>query len=158
MKGSYFGFGSPNNRLTSGKVKKHFHCLIMCIYFYLTCSTTLKRFTRWLIFQTLLCVTLICSDWSDWSHFYFISPVMPDKAAFVSAVLLCVQLYRGNRYFTQKQYLVSKNEFVFSFRPTWKDQQVSRHHHWHQHETAWDSSLKTTRFNDSESTLSFERQ
>ncbi len=49
--------------------------------------------------KPLLCVTLICSDWSDWSHFHFIMPVMPDKAAFVSAVLLCVQRYRGNHYF-----------------------------------------------------------
>ncbi len=36
---------------------------------------------------------LICDDWS---HFHFIVPVMPDKAAFVSAVLLCVQHFRGS--------------------------------------------------------------
>ncbi len=37
MKGSYFGFGVPNNRLHACKVKKkkHFRCLIICIYFYL---------------------------------------------------------------------------------------------------------------------------
>ncbi len=50
--------------------------------------------------KPLLYVMLICGDWSDWSHFHFIMPVMPDKAAFVSAVLLCVQLLLGNRYFT----------------------------------------------------------
>ncbi len=46
--------------------------------------------------KPLLCAMLICGDCS---HFYFISPVMPDKAAFVSAVLLCVQFYQENRYF-----------------------------------------------------------
>ncbi len=40
---------------------------------------------------------------------------MPDKAGFVSTVLLCVQRYRGNRYFTlQKRHLVAKNEFAFN--------------------------------------------
>ncbi len=48
--------------------------------------------------KPLLCVMLICGDWSDW-----ITPVMPDKAAFVSTVLLCVQRYRGNRYFNSKR-------------------------------------------------------
>ncbi len=37
--------------------------------------------------KPLLCVMLMCGDWSDWSHFNFISPVIPDKAAFVSAAL-----------------------------------------------------------------------
>ncbi len=46
--------------------------------------------------KPLLCVTLICGDWS---HFHLIWPVMPDKTVFVSAVLLCVQRYGGNRYF-----------------------------------------------------------
>ncbi len=50
--------------------------------------------------KPLLCVTLICGDWSDWSHFHSIMPVMPDKAAFLSAVLLCVQRYWRNHYFT----------------------------------------------------------
>ncbi len=49
--------------------------------------------------KPLLCVMLIYGDWSDWSDFYFIIPVMSDKAVFVSAVLLCVQRYRGNRCF-----------------------------------------------------------
>ncbi len=72
--------------------------------------------------KPLLCVTLICGDWS---HFHLISPVMPDKAVFVSTVLLCVQRYRGTAILTlQKQHLVAKNEFAFSFRPMRKDQQV----------------------------------
>ncbi len=43
----------------------------------------------------------------------------------------------------QKQHLVAKNEFTFSFRPTRKDQQVGGQYanvsYWCQHETAWDS-------------------
>ncbi len=87
----------------------------------------------------------------DWSHFHVILPVMPcflqymvmaDKAVFV--VLLCVQRYRANRYFyLQKQHQVTKTEFVFSFRPKRKHQQVGGWYAnitwWHQHETAWDS-------------------
>ncbi len=58
-------------------------------------------------------------------HFHFIMPVMPDKAAFVSAELLCVQRYRETAILPlQKRHLVAKNEFAFSFRPTRKDQQV----------------------------------
>ncbi len=55
---------------------------------------------------------------SDWSHFHVIMPVTPDKAAFVSAVLICVQRYQGNPLFSplQKWHLVAKNEFAFSFR------------------------------------------
>ncbi len=69
---------------------------------------------------------LICSDWSDWSNFHFIMPVMPDKAVLVSEVLLCVQHYRETAILPlQKRHLVAKNEFAFSFRPTRKDQQVA---------------------------------
>ncbi len=42
--------GVPNNRLTCMQgQKKHFHFLI-CIYFYLICSTTPKRFAQQFIF------------------------------------------------------------------------------------------------------------
>ncbi len=90
----------------------------------------------------------------DWSHFHVILPVMPcflqymvmaDKAVFV--VLLCVQRYRANRYFyLQKRHQVTKTEFVFSFRPKRKHQQVGGWYAnitwWHQHETVWDSFYK----------------
>ncbi len=36
--------GVPNNRLTCMQGQKHLHFLIMCIYFYLICSTTPQRF------------------------------------------------------------------------------------------------------------------
>ncbi len=101
---------------------KNTFILIMCIYFYLTCSTI--RSTIYFS-KPLLCVMLICDDWS---HFHFIMPVMSDKAAFLSSVLLCVQPLPGKLLFLPllKQHLVAKNEFAFSFRPTRKDQQVCK--------------------------------
>ncbi len=48
MKGSYFGFGTTGWHAC--RVKKHFHCRVMCIYFYLTCWTTPKRFAQLYIF------------------------------------------------------------------------------------------------------------
>ncbi len=77
--------------------------------------------------KPLLCVMLICSDWSDWSHFHFIMPVMPDKAVFVKAVLLCVQRYRGNSYFTSPKAAPSGKELISIFIQTkQKDEQVGR--------------------------------
>ncbi len=67
--------------------------------------------------KPFFCVTLICGDWSDWSiSFPF------HKAAFVSAVLLCVQPLPGKQLFLplQKRHLVAKNELAFSFRLTRK--------------------------------------
>ncbi len=73
---------------------------ILCIYVYkhlllpylLNDSQTIRSTIHFS--KPLLCVMLICFDWS---HFHVILPVTPDKAVFV--VLLCVQRYRGNRYF-----------------------------------------------------------
>ncbi len=111
MKGSYFGFGSPQQQADMHARSKNTHCLIICIYFYLTCSTTPKRFVQRLIFPN----PSICGEWS---HFHFIMPVMPDKAAFVSAVLLCVQRYRGNRYFTAPKAASSGKEWICIFIQT----------------------------------------
>ncbi len=98
--------------LTSGwhacMVKKLFLCLIMCIYFFLTCSTTPKRFAqRWIFPNQSFAVTLLCGDWSDWSHFHYIMPSW--------AVLLCVQRYRGNRYFTAPNAVHSDKEWICIF-------------------------------------------
>ncbi len=94
MKGSYFGFGSPQEQGGHAcKVKKHFHFLIICIYFYLTCSTTPKRFAQRLIFPN------------------------PSFAWRYSAVIGRFHLKQCLWAF---RHLVAKNEFVFSFRPTWK--------------------------------------
>ncbi len=69
-------------------------------------------------YKLLLCVTLICGDWSDWSHFDFITPVMPDKAGFVSPVLLCLQRYRGHRYFYTPKVAPSGKEWICIFIQT----------------------------------------
>ncbi len=134
---------SPTTGWHACKVKKHLHFLIICIYFYLICSTTRKRFSQRNFSKPLLCVTLICVDWSDWSISF--------KAVFVSAVLLCVQPLPGKRLFLtlQKRHLVAKNEFAFSFRPTQKSNfprlnatsggQYANVSCWRQHKTARDS-------------------
>ncbi len=181
--------GVPNNRLTCMHGQKtlslsykNIIIIIICIYFLsylLSDSQTIRSMIHFS--KPLLCVMLICSDWSDWFYFHFILPVMviahevwnfrmrlsysssfpikmlatdaktqknqtdffydrrkfqrqsvnvndtvwgriyfstckyfgqnfsqcamalmPDKAVFVSALLLYVQRYRGNSYFTSK--------------------------------------------------------
>ncbi len=49
-------------------------------------------------------------------HFHFIFPIMPVKAAYMSAVLLCVQLltYQRSCYLLLKRHLVAESEFAFS--------------------------------------------
>ncbi len=114
---------SPTTGWHACKVKKHFLSYNMHLFlsYLLNDSQTIRSTIH---FSKPLCVTLICGDWSNWSHFHFIMPVMPDKA-----VLLCVQRYRGNCYFTlQKLHLVAKNVFAFSFRPKRKDQVGRRQH------------------------------
>ncbi len=78
MKGSYFGFGNPQQQVDMhARSKKHFHCLIICIYFLpylLNDSQTISLTIHFS--KNLICVTLICGDWSDWSHFHFIMPVI----------------------------------------------------------------------------------
>ncbi len=47
-------------------------------------------------------------------HFHFILPIMPDKAAYMSAVLLCVQpLPEKPLYLLLKRHLVAESEFAF---------------------------------------------
>ncbi len=120
MKGSYLGFGGPP---TTGwhacKVKKCVQCLIICIHFLpylLNHSQTICATIH--VSKPLLCVMLICCDWSNWSHFHFIMPVMPNKVAFVRAEQLCVQLYQGNRYFTAPKAAPSDKEFIYIFIQT----------------------------------------
>ncbi len=55
--------------------------------------------------KPLLCVMLICGDWSDWSHFHFIMPVTPDKAAFVSAVVLLSSTKIMTKYRRQRTFI-----------------------------------------------------
>ncbi len=99
MKGSYFGFGIPNNRLTWMQGQK---TLSLSYYMHLFCLPYLLNDS---FFGPLLCVTLICGDWSQ---FHFISP---DKAAFV--------MWAKN----------SKMNLQSSFRPTeqWADNMLMFH-------------------------------
>ncbi len=110
--------GDPNNRLTcmhGQKALSFSYNMHLFLPYLLNDSQTIRSTINFS--KPLLCVMLICGDWSDWSHFHCIMPVMSDKAAFVSAVLLCVQPLRGKQLFLlQKQHLVAKNEFAFSFR------------------------------------------
>ncbi len=114
--------GVPNNRLTCMQGQKHFLSYNMHLFlsYLLNDSQTIRSTIH---FSKPLCVTLICGDWSNWSHFHFIMPVMPDKA-----VLLCVQRYRETAILRSKAAPSAKNEFAFSFRPKRKDQ-VGRHQH-----------------------------
>ncbi len=94
------------------KKKKTVHFLLICIYFYIICST--NNFSK-----PLLCMKLICSDWSILFKAEFVS-----VAVFVSvtAYSICVQRYQGNSYLLtiQKLHLVANNTFAFSLRPMWK--------------------------------------
>ncbi len=100
------------------KVKKHFHCLIICIYFLPYFAQRLPNDSlNDLFFQTLLCMTLISGDWSDWSHFHFISPVMPDKAAFERSAALCTALPGKPLFFAPKD-APSCKEWIIIFIQT----------------------------------------
>ncbi len=47
-------------------------------------------------------------------NFHFILHVIPDKAAFVSSALLCVQRYRGIRYFSHFKAPPADGEFLIN--------------------------------------------
>ncbi len=55
------------------------------------------------IFQTLPLHDVICGDFSDWSHFHFIMPVMPDKAEVCErSAALCTALPRKQLFYRFK--------------------------------------------------------
>ncbi len=55
----------------------------------------------------------LSSETCHW-HFHFILPIMPDKAAYMSAVLLCVQpLPEKPLYLLLKRHLMAESEFAF---------------------------------------------
>ncbi len=123
--------GSPTTGWHACKVKKHFHFLIICIYFYLICSTTPKR----LIFPNPSSVWRYSAligrfhlKQCLWAQCYFVYSVTVETAIFnATKVTPSGNKWAGNMLMIDvdvKQGLV----------------------------------LKTTRFNDSESTLSFERR
>ncbi len=68
MKGSYFGFGIPNNRLTLMQGQKTLslsYNMHLFLPYLLNDSQTIRSTINFS--KPLLCVTLICGDWSDWS-------------------------------------------------------------------------------------------
>ncbi len=81
-------------------------------------------------------------------HHYAWQSSVCDRSADLSTALQGKQLLYNSKKGT---YIVAKNEFVFSLRPTRKEQQVSGQYAcWCQHETAYNSFKKITPFNDSE--------
>ncbi len=103
---------SPTTGWHACKVKKHFNFLIMCIYFYLKDSQTIRSTINFS--KPLLCKTLICCDWS-----------ISFKAVFVRQCCFVYSVTGETAVFNAPTaHLVAKNEFVFSFRPMRKYQQV----------------------------------
>ncbi len=111
--------GVPNNRLTcmQGQTTLSLYYNMHLILPYLLNNSQTISSTNYFS-KTLLCVTLIYGVWSDWSISFPFLHVMPDKAAFVSAVLLCVQPLPGKQLVLplRKRHPMVKNEFAFSFR------------------------------------------
>ncbi len=70
-----FGFGRPQQQVDMhARSKKHFHFLIISIYF-LSYLFNDKIICSMIHFsKPLLCVTLICGDWSDWKQLFFNAP------------------------------------------------------------------------------------
>ncbi len=91
---------SPNNRLTCMQGQNSF----IVLWYAFICNFFSQRLPsdslNDSIFQTHPLRDANLRWLVDWSHFNFIIPVMPDKAAFVSAVLLCLQRCLGNSCFT----------------------------------------------------------
>ncbi len=134
MKGSYFDFESPQQQVDM-HARSFSYKMHLFLSYLLNDSQTIHSTIHFS--KPLLCVTLLCSDWSisfKAEHSVTLCTVLPWK-----------QL--------QKWHLVAKNEFAFSFKPTsGRGNMLMFHDDFKQ-----GLVLKTTRFNDSESTLSFER-
>ncbi len=138
--------GVPNNRLTCMQGQKHFHCLVICIYFLPYLINDSQAICLTIHFsKPLLCMTLI-----RLVYFYFHFII---KASFVRAVLLCLQPLPGKQLFW---HLVAKNEFVFH------SDQGEKTSKWTGNLLIFHFNINKNRlgihFNDSESTVSFERQ
>ncbi len=101
---------SPTTGWHACKLKKHFHCLIICNYFILQTICSTIHFSK-----PLLCVMLICGDWSDWSISF---PFHHACNAWYSRQCCFVySRYRETAILPlQKLHLVAKNEVAFSFR------------------------------------------
>ncbi len=100
--------GIPNNRLTCMQGQKTLsfsYNTHLFLPYLLIDSQTIRSTINFS--KPLFSVTLICGDWS-----------ISFKAVFVSSVLLCVQCYRGNRYFNAPKAAPSGKEWICIFIQT----------------------------------------
>ncbi len=136
-----FGFWeSPTTGWHAYKVKKHFHCLI-CIYLLPHMLNDSQTIRSTILFPN---PSFACS------HFHFITP---DKAEFVRQCCFVYSVTGETAILTPLKAAPSGKEWICIFIQTnRKDQQVRWQY------TNLGFILKTTLINDSESTLSFERQ
>ncbi len=100
MKGSYFGFGSPQKQVDMhARSKNTFIVLQYAFIFTLFAQRLPNDSLKDSFFQTPPLRDANLWWLVHWSYFHFIMPVIPDKAVFVRAELLCLQHYQGNSYF-----------------------------------------------------------
>ncbi len=133
MKGSFWGgLRVPNNRLSCMHGQKTLSFSYMHLYFYLICSTTPKRFAQLIVFP---------NPSFAWSYSAAIGRC---QCLWLWAVLVCVQPLLGKRLVLtlQKRHQVGGNMLMFHFDVNMRRLKIR---------------LRTTRFNDSESTLYIER-
>ncbi len=134
---------SPTTGWHACKIKKHFHFLIIRIYFYLICSRLPNNSLKDSFFQT---PPLRDANLQWLVDFISISSCLIKR----SAALQIAVTGETAILMLQKLHLVANNEFAFSFRPTRKSsllrsarttigQQYANFSCWSQHETAWDS-------------------
>ncbi len=147
MKGSYFGFGSPY-RLTCMQGQKTLSLSYIMHLFTLFAQRFPNHFSSAINFsKPLLCVTLICDDWSD-------DPVCCDWSTACSA---CQKWNAHHHYWITVHYWIFKcwRFYMMYEQTTWLQfylinsspepqvQQVGGQYAnvscWRQHETAWDS-------------------
>ncbi len=103
-----FWFGSPQQQVDISMQSQKTLSLsnnMHSLYFYLTCTTI--HFSK-----SLLCMTLICGDWSI--GLIFISSCLQ----FLIKLLVGVQRYRGNRYFYAPEAAPSGKEWICFFIQT----------------------------------------
>ncbi len=88
--------GVPNNRLTCMQGQKTLslsYNMHLFLTYWLNESQTIRSMINFS--KPLLCVTLICGDWSDWSHFHFIMPVKVRSRNIVITVITRYQLVKN---------------------------------------------------------------
>ncbi len=106
--------GVPNNRLTWMRCQKYIHCLIICIYYYFTCSTTTKRFAQQYIFHNpsfAWCKPVVIGPVGRF-HFHFIKQYLWVQCCFVYSVT------RKTKKFAAAKAVPSGKEWITIFIQT----------------------------------------